>query len=83
MLFLKFHSGIHGLLEELGWHVDKDGSQECPNCGASKESMEHVLFECASYIVLFECASYIVSCIAIMHTLRLKKAKKMAETSRL
>ena len=26
-----------------------DGSQECPNCGACKESVEHVLFECASY----------------------------------
>ena len=25
------------------------GSQECPNCGACKESVEHVLFECASY----------------------------------
>ena len=29
---------------------DKEGgSQECPNCGACKESVEHVLFECASY----------------------------------
>ena len=25
------------------------GSQECPNCGACMESVEHVLFECASY----------------------------------
>ena len=25
------------------------GSQECPNCGACKESVEHVLLECASY----------------------------------
>ena len=25
------------------------GSQECPNCGACKESVEHVVFECASY----------------------------------
>ena len=26
-----------------------DGSQEYPNCRACKESVEHVLFECASY----------------------------------
>ena len=25
------------------------GSQECPNCGACKESVEHVLFERVSY----------------------------------
>ena len=25
------------------------GSQECPNCGAYKESIEHVLFEYVSY----------------------------------
>ena len=25
------------------------GSQECPNCGAIKESIEHFFFECASY----------------------------------
>ena len=24
-------------------------SQECPNCGAGKESVEHVLFECDPY----------------------------------
>ena len=29
--------------------ISGDGSQECPNCGACKESVEHVLFECASY----------------------------------
>ena len=33
----------------MGRHTKRDGSQECPNCGASKESVEHVLFECASY----------------------------------
>ena len=27
----------------------RGGSQECPNCGACKESVEHVLSECASY----------------------------------
>ena len=27
----------------------RGGSQEYPNCGACKESVEHVLFECASY----------------------------------
>ena len=25
------------------------GSQECPNCGACKELVDHVVFECASY----------------------------------
>ena len=48
-LFFKFRSGTHGLFEELGRHAKRDGSQECPNCGACKESVEHVLFECASY----------------------------------
>ena len=48
-LFFKFRSGTHGLFEELGRHTKRDGSQECPNCGACKESVEHVLFECASY----------------------------------
>ena len=49
MLFFKFRSGTHELFRELGWHVARDGSQECPDSGASKESVEHVLFECASY----------------------------------
>ena len=48
-LFFKFRSGTHGLFEELGRHAKRGGSQECPNCGACKESVEHVLFECASY----------------------------------
>ena len=48
-LFFKFRSGTHGLFEELGRHVGRGGSQECPNCGACKESVEHVLFECPSY----------------------------------
>ena len=34
---------------ELGRHVKGGGSQECPNCGACKKFVEHVLFECASY----------------------------------
>ena len=29
--------------------ASRGGSQECPNCGAYKKSVEHVLFECASY----------------------------------
>ena len=48
-LFLKFRSGTHRLFEELGWHVGRDWSQECPICGAIKESIKHVLFKCASY----------------------------------
>ena len=48
-LLFKFRSGTHGLFEELGRHAKEGGSQECPNCGACKESVEHVLFECASY----------------------------------
>ena len=43
-LFFKFCSGTHGLFEELGRHAKRGGSQECPNCGAWKESVEHVLY---------------------------------------
>ena len=42
-VFLKFCSGTHGLFEELGRHADRGGLQECSNCGACKESVEHVL----------------------------------------
>ena len=48
-LFFKFHLGTHRLFEELDRHVSRDGPQECPNCRAIKECIEHVLFECASY----------------------------------
>ena len=48
-LFLKFRSGTHGLLEELGSYANKSGSQECPNCGPCKEFVEHVLPDCAAY----------------------------------
>ena len=34
---------------QLGRHAKGGGSQECTNCGACKESVENVLFECASY----------------------------------
>ena len=44
-LFLKFKLGTHGVFEELGRHANRRGSQECPNCEACKESVEHVLFE--------------------------------------
>ena len=37
------------MFEELDRYDNGGGSQECPNCGACKESVEHVLFECASY----------------------------------
>ena len=43
--FFRFHSGTHGLFEELCRHVKAGGSQECPNCRACKESVEHVLFD--------------------------------------
>ena len=45
-LFFKFRPGTHGLFEELGRHASRGGSQEWPNCGACKESVKHVLFEC-------------------------------------
>ena len=48
-LLFKFGSGAHWLYEELGRHAKMGESQECPNCGTCKESVEHVLFECASY----------------------------------
>ena len=48
-MLLKFCSGTHWLFEELGQHVGRDGSQECPNYVAIKESVEHVLVEYASY----------------------------------
>ena len=48
-LVFKFCSGTHGLFEELGRHANGGGPRECPNCGACKESVEHALFECASY----------------------------------
>ena len=47
--FLKFRSGTHGLFEELNRHDKEGGSKVCPNRGACKESVERVLFECASY----------------------------------
>ena len=48
-LLCKFSSNTHGLFEELGKRAKKVGSQECPNCRAGKESVEHVLFDCTSY----------------------------------
>ena len=49
-MFLKFHSGTHGLFEKLGRH-DRgwSGFQECLNCGACKEYVEHGLIEWASH----------------------------------
>ena len=40
---------IYGLFEELGRHANRGGSQQCPNCVVCKQSVEHVLFKCASY----------------------------------
>ena len=40
------------------------GSQECPNCCACKESVEHVLFECVSYdshrLIFFNCLKMVL-----------------------
>ena len=48
-LFVKFRSSTHELFEELGSrHINRSGSQECPNCVSCKESIEHVLFKYAS-----------------------------------
>ena len=49
-VILKFHSGTHEGFEELGRHANRGtgGFQEFPNCMACKESVEHLLFECAS-----------------------------------
>ena len=46
---LKFCSITHGIFEELGRYSNKGGSKVCPHCGACKESVEHVVFECTSY----------------------------------
>ena len=43
-LYFKFRSGTHGLFEELGRHAKRGGCQECPNCVACEESVEHVHF---------------------------------------
>ena len=48
-LFFKFRSGTHGLFEELGRHTNRKGLQECTICGAPRESVKHVLFECPAY----------------------------------
>ena len=37
------------LFNELGRHDKMGGSHECANCEACKKSVQHVLFECASY----------------------------------
>ena len=40
---------MNGLFEELGRHAGEDGPQECLNCGLHNESIEHLLFECATW----------------------------------
>ena len=52
-MFLKFRSGTHWLFEELGRHDKGGGSQDCPDFGACKESVEHVLFKCADAFKAF------------------------------
>ena len=37
-LLFKFCSGTHGLLEEMDRHAKGGACQDCPNCGACKES---------------------------------------------
>ena len=46
--FLSFVQVPMDFFKELGRHAKRSGSQECPNIGACMESVEHVLFECAS-----------------------------------
>ena len=46
--FKKFWLSTHGLFEELDKHASVDGSQDCPNYGACKESIVHVLFKYTS-----------------------------------
>ena len=48
-MFLNYRSVTNGLFEELSRHDKRGGPQGCPNCGAGKESVEHVPFECALY----------------------------------
>ena len=49
MVFQSFARVLMDLFEELGRDAKEGGSLECPNCGACKELVEHVLFECASH----------------------------------
>ena len=44
-----FGSSTHGLFEEFSTHDNSGGSQDCDDCGACKQLVEHVLVECASY----------------------------------
>ena len=40
-----FFTFAHALLRiELGRHDKRGGSQDCPNCGACRESVDHVIF---------------------------------------
>ena len=45
----KIPLGTHGLIEELGRYANGGGSQEHPNCVACTESVDHDLYQCASY----------------------------------
>ena len=47
-LFLCLHKQI-AIFDQLGRHAGRGGCQECPNCVACKEYVEHVLCECASH----------------------------------
>ena len=49
---IKFRSGTHGLNEELGRHRGREGRKECLLCDAECESVSHVLWDCAAYVVL-------------------------------
>ena len=42
-LFFRFVSGVYRLFKELGRHVNRGGSRECPNIGPCKELVEHAL----------------------------------------
>ena len=47
-LLFKFRSGTHGLNEELGRHMGREG-KTCSLCGDECENVSHVLWECSAY----------------------------------
>ena len=48
-LLFKCRSGTHGLNEELGRHIGREGKTECSLCGNECENVSHVLWEYSAY----------------------------------